>query len=130
MLMRLELAVLLAAGLLACDDGDEGKAPAAAPIAPAVAAAPALAAGPAAGLAPGAVATAVTKLQLKVDGMSCGACEMQINSALGKLDGVSECQASAADGSAAVTFDPSKLDRGRIVAAIKELGYSATVAKP
>jgi len=66
-----------------------------------------------------------TKLQLKVDGMTCDGCEMTIKKGLEKLDGIIEVKADHESGTAIITVDTTKIDRSKVVALIEELGYRA-----
>ena len=66
-----------------------------------------------------------TKLQLKVDGMTCDGCEMTIKKGLEKLDGIIEVKADHESGTAIITVDTTKIERSKVVALIEELGYRA-----
>ncbi len=65
----------------------------------------------------------VTKT-LKVDGMTCEACEHAIKRGVGKLDGVKDCTASAKDGTATITFDEAAVDQAAIAKTIEKIGYT------
>lgn len=58
-----------------------------------------------------------------VKGLSCGACEKKLTTALGKLEGVAEPGACSKSNSAKLTFDPKKIKKADLVAAIEKAGY-------
>ena len=62
-------------------------------------------------------------LELRVNGMTCGACEQRIQRALAQIDGVVR---SAADHRAAkvrVVFDPARTSAAAVQGRIVESGY-------
>ena len=65
-----------------------------------------------------------------VAGMDCGGCVIGTRAALRKLDGVQQADASYDDatrkGTAWAIYDPSKVTPERMMAAIRELGYTPT----
>ena len=73
--------------------------------------------------------TKMTTTVFNVEGMSCGACEGAIRIAVKKLNGVEEVVASYDEGRVTVTYDASAVSTDDIKAAIKKLGYTATVLK-
>jgi Cu+-exporting ATPase len=70
----------------------------------------------------------LTELTLPVVGMTCASCVTRIERFLNKTDGVNEAVVNLASERATVRFDPSRVDRGGIVAAIEAAGYE--VAAP
>lgn len=70
-------------------------------------------------------------VEYDVSGMTCGGCALATETAVGRLDGVAEVEASYQDGDgyARVSYDPARIDPARIAAAIEELGYHP-VARP
>ena len=64
---------------------------------------------------------------LRVEGMTCGGCVLGVRKVLTKLDGVSKAEVSYEDQRAVVTYDPAKVTVEQMIAAIKTLGYKATV---
>lgn len=66
----------------------------------------------------------------KVEGMTCGGCEVGVRLSVKKLDGVEEVEASYEEGRATVTYDAAKVTPEQIVAAIEELGYTAELLDP
>jgi copper chaperone len=65
----------------------------------------------------------LTTLELKVDGMHCASCSMNIDGELEDLDGVVEASTSYAGQKTKVTYDQSKTDKAKLIATIEELGY-------
>lgn len=74
--------------------------------------------------------TEVTKVTLKVEGMTCGGCEVAVRRAAKQVDGVKDVTASVAKGTAEVTYDASKTNPEAIARAITEhSGFKASVPK-
>ena len=63
----------------------------------------------------------MTKVNIKIDGMSCQHCVMAVKKALGELDGVTSAEVEV--GSAAVSFDESKTDKESVESAVVKAGY-------
>lgn len=61
----------------------------------------------------------------KVEGMTCGGCELGVKVKLKKLDGVVSVDASYEKGEAEVVYHPETVTPDEIVGAIEELGYTA-----
>ena len=59
---------------------------------------------------------------IKIQGMSCGHCEGKVNAELGKLSGVSEVKAVAADGIAIIT-SADTLNVDEVLRAVSAAGY-------
>ncbi|HEX2765049.1 MAG TPA: heavy metal translocating P-type ATPase [Candidatus Limnocylindria bacterium] len=68
-------------------------------------------------------ASADAELTLPVVGMTCASCVNRIERFLSNADGVSTAAVNLATERATVRFDPSRIDRGGIVAAIEAAGY-------
>lgn len=64
-----------------------------------------------------------TKVEYKVKGLSCGACEQKLGKAFTSIEGVSEQSVCAKSGKAVVQFDPKKVTTCQLTAAIKDSGY-------
>ena len=60
----------------------------------------------------------------EVRGMTCDACAANIQTSVGRIEGVLDAQVSYKDGKAEVTYDPGKVESGAIEAAVKDMGYS------
>lgn len=106
--------------LQACsDEGVEANPPAGATEAAAT--------GPSAQAIPAGLARA----DFDVEGMDCGGCVIGTRAALRKLEGVRNADASYEDatgkGSAWALYDPAKVTPERMMATIRELGYTPTL---
>lgn len=75
------------------------------------------------------VTAEVKTVRLKVAGMTCGGCVVGARTVLTRLPGVTKAQVSYEKQEAVVTYDPAKVTVEQMVAAIKTLGYTATIAK-
>lgn len=62
-----------------------------------------------------------------IKGMACTACQSKVTKALTSVKGVKTNEVCHKSGSAKVAFDPTKTDKAKILAAVKELGYKASV---
>jgi Cu+-exporting ATPase len=65
------------------------------------------------------------KKKLKITGMHCTSCAMNIDGELEDTDGVKEASTSYAKALTEVTFDTDKLTHEGIVSIIKKTGYTA-----
>lgn len=66
------------------------------------------------------------KMDLKIDGMHCGACAVGIQMLVSQMDGVKSAEVSYNDKKGTFEYDPAKVSKDNIVKAIAELGYSAS----
>ena len=64
------------------------------------------------------------KITLTVNGMTCSSCERHIESEVIKLSGISSVKASYSGKSATVEYNPEKVNKEKIVAAINSTGYT------
>ncbi len=71
-----------------------------------------------------------SELNLKIDGMHCASCVSTIERGVGSLDGVQSASVNLATASAAVQFDPGRIEESRIISRVKELGYGARIGQP
>jgi copper chaperone len=62
-------------------------------------------------------------LNIKIGGMTCGGCVSSVRQVLAALPGVREAEVDLDKATATVTFDPGKLSRSAIAAAIEAAGY-------
>jgi copper chaperone CopZ len=80
-----------------------------------------------------AVPAGLVRAEFDVAGMDCGGCVIGTRAALRKLKGVQKADASYDDatgkGTAWALYDPAKVTPERMMAAIRELGYTPTIAK-
>lgn len=63
----------------------------------------------------------------KVDGMHCASCSVTVKATLKRLEGVREAQVSAKEKRARVTYDPARVTPERMVQAVRDAGYDASV---
>ncbi|MEY4422999.1 MAG: hypothetical protein RLZZ258_102 [Actinomycetota bacterium] len=61
-------------------------------------------------------------LELKIEGMTCGHCEMSVTKELSKLEGASEIKVSASAGTANLSVADS-VTTEQLAAAVDEAGY-------
>ena len=66
---------------------------------------------------------------IKVEGMTCEACTISINSALSKIQGVRAVKVSFEKGEATVGFDNNVKDipTNRLLMAIEDIGYRSSI---
>lgn len=76
---------------------------------------------------PALPATAALTITFAIKGMTCGGCVIGTRTVLTRLPGVTKADVSYEKGTAVVTYDPHKVTVEQMVAAIKTLGYTATV---
>ena len=65
----------------------------------------------------------ITQETIKVEGMSCGHCEMRVKKAVEAIDGVRKVEVNLRNKNAVVEYDERKANLEKIKAAIKEVGY-------
>lgn len=81
----------------------------------------------------GSTATPVSlaRAEFNVEGMDCGGCVIGTRAALKKLEGVQQADAAydnaTTKGTAWALYDPAKVTPERLMAAIRELGYTPTL---
>jgi copper chaperone CopZ len=61
-------------------------------------------------------------IDIKVEGMTCGHCEMSVTKGLQKLPGASDIEVSSSAGTAHLTVDDS-VDEAQIKAVVEEAGF-------
>ena len=64
---------------------------------------------------------------IKIKGMGCQNCVNAVTESLTELEGVSKVNVSLEKELAEVEFDESKINAGKMIEAIKELEYEASV---
>jgi len=65
----------------------------------------------------------MSKLEIEIEGMSCGHCVAAVSEALKELPGVNVEQVRI--GSAEVTYEPAQVSPEQIVLAVEDAGYNA-----
>lgn len=63
------------------------------------------------------------KQLIRIDGMHCGSCALNVDDVLEDLDGVKRSKTSYARGRAKVDYDPERITLEQMTAAIAGLGY-------
>ena len=66
----------------------------------------------------------MSKIEISIEGMTCGHCAMTVTNELATLEGVSNVQVDHAAGKATVEYEGVSEDQ--LSAAIEEAGYQAT----
>ena len=66
-------------------------------------------------------------ITIKIKGMGCQNCVNAVTESLTELEGISKVNVSLEKESAEVEFDESKINSDKMIAAIKELEYEASV---
>jgi Cu+-exporting ATPase len=64
---------------------------------------------------------------LAIEGMTCASCAAGVEKRLGSVDGVVECSVNFATHTASVSFDPERVGTARLVGAVEEIGYGASL---
>lgn len=70
----------------------------------------------------------IVRKKLKIEGMHCASCAMNIDFDLEDLEGVKEAKTSYARQESEVEYDEGKLDLEDIIKSIEKKGYQATDA--
>ncbi|MEK7534493.1 MAG: cation transporter [Patescibacteria group bacterium] len=70
----------------------------------------------------------IKNLKLKISGMHCTSCAINIDGELEDTEGVIESNTNYARQQTEVKFDTDKIKEEKIIEIIKSLGYSAEVA--
>lgn len=76
-----------------------------------------------------AVPAGLTRVDFYGQGMTCGGCEAGTRGVLKKVNGVQDAGARYANSSAWAVYDPAKASPEQMMAAIRKLGYKATVVQ-
>jgi P-type Cu+ transporter len=71
-----------------------------------------------------------TKITLPVEGMTCAACQATVQKALQRQPGVLDASVNLMMKSAAVTYDPARVQPETLVEAIRDTGYGAELPRP
>lgn len=66
------------------------------------------------------------EIELKVKGMTCGACSNTVKSALLRVKGVKDAEVSHAEGKAVVKIEKGKVKTAELIKAIENAGFSAS----
>nr|MBA3467864.1 heavy metal translocating P-type ATPase [Gemmatimonadaceae bacterium] len=71
-----------------------------------------------------------TKIRIPVSGMTCAACQSNVQKALARQPGVTDASVNLMMKNAAVTFDPSVVTPDHLVETIRATGYGADLSSP
>src|SRR5258707_5027670 len=69
------------------------------------------------------------RLTLPIEGMSCAACAVTVQGALGTVSGVTQASVNYATGKASVDYDDTQTGIATLVHAVREAGYDAGQAR-
>lgn len=69
----------------------------------------------------------IIRNKLKIDGMHCSSCAMNIDFDLEDLDGVQKAQTNYARQITEVEYDPDQINSEMIIQTIKKTGYKAAL---
>ena len=75
------------------------------------------------------VAINVQKVKLDIEGMTCSGCAFGVETALKKVAGVKQVEASFDEKSAEVEFDPTIAKVDQLVEAVSKAGFKAKAGK-
>ena len=70
------------------------------------------------------------QVTLGVAGMHCAACQGRVQKALAALPGVGDASVNLVTGQAAVSYDPAAVSPAQLAAAVRALGYEASLPDP
>jgi copper chaperone len=62
---------------------------------------------------------------IQIAGMSCGGCTASVTKVLSEIPGVVQADVQLAPGQATVEFDPARVTRAALCAAIADAGFDA-----
>ncbi|MGB7342107.1 MAG: heavy metal translocating P-type ATPase [Phototrophicaceae bacterium] len=71
---------------------------------------------------------AIQQIKLPITGMTCAACEKNVNRALIKADGVSEVAVNLATENATVSYDSALTDPSKLIERVEKFGYGVATA--
>jgi mercuric ion transport protein len=71
------------------------------------------------------ISTQLTETTIPVEGMTCASCNIAVETAVNKLDGIHSVKADFENNSASVIFDNQFVSKQEIIDAINSLGYQA-----
>jgi copper ion binding protein len=72
-------------------------------------------------------APGVTSVTLHVEGMSCASCKAAVKTAIARLPGVTDAKVDLEKKSATVEYDASKVSPQKMVDAVNQLGFEASL---
>ncbi len=69
------------------------------------------------------------KTQIKISGMTCGACAVSVKAALSRTRGVKSADIDTAKGLATVVYDDTQVSEQQLIDAINTTGFKAEASK-
>lgn len=69
----------------------------------------------------------INKVKIKIEGMHCSSCAMDIDGELEDTDGISESKTSYVKQQTEVIFDSNIIDLKKIIKIVNDIGYKAAV---
>lgn len=66
-------------------------------------------------------------IKLKIEGMHCASCAMDIDGELEDTEGIENSNTSYAKSVAEVSFDPVKITKDKILGIVEKIGYKASI---
>jgi P-type Cu+ transporter len=67
-----------------------------------------------------------TKIELKVEGMTCDGCVRSVERKLSKVAGVESARVDLGAGKATVEYDDAQAQADQFIAAVEQIGYRAS----
>lgn len=64
---------------------------------------------------------------LKIKGMDCSSCVMDIDGALEDIHGIEEARTNFAQETTTISFDPNKVSHEDIITTLSNVGYTAQI---
>lgn len=68
----------------------------------------------------------IEKLEVKIEGMTCDACQNHVNHAVNDLEGIVSIETSYDKGNSVIEYDKTKTNQDEIKKAVESTGYTAT----
>jgi Cu+-exporting ATPase len=69
---------------------------------------------------------AKSRVELKVDGMTCASCVRSVEKKLSKVAGVESARVNLGTGKATVEYDDSQSQIDQLIAAVEQIGFHAS----
>ncbi len=69
----------------------------------------------------------MVNLKLRVEGMECGGCALDLETLLLRLDGLTAVRADCREESVTIEYDPHEINEEQILSAIRKTGLVVTV---
>ena len=69
-----------------------------------------------------------TKIELKVEGMTCSGCVRSVEKKLSTVTGVDSARVDLGAGKATVEYDDSRAQAAQLIAAVEQIGFHASLA--